>query len=82
MTKGVGILPTQIHHFATNKQIFTQKRMAKLLMSLGWNNETWNKQALPHFRADTANDYHKICLRGNKCKAGAGGSQVEFLNLF
>jgi hypothetical protein len=45
-------------------------------------NGAWNKQALPHLGRHP-NDYHKFILKGMRdAKAGAGGSQAEFLNLF
>jgi hypothetical protein len=45
-------------------------------------NGAWNKHALPHL-GKRPNAYHNFVLAGmQKARAGAGGSQAEFLNLF
>jgi RHS repeat-associated protein len=83
-TKGVtSNLPTQIHHFATNKHSVFTKQMAGIADEFGLSlNGAWNKQALPHLGRHP-NAYHNFVLDGmQKARAGAGGSQAEFLNLF
>lgn len=76
-------LPTQIHHFATNKHSFFTKQMAEIADEFGLNLDgAWNKQALPHLGRHP-NEYHKFVLQGmQNAQLGAKGSQAEFLNLF
>jgi YD repeat-containing protein len=84
VTKGITKeLPTQIHHFATNKSKTFTPRMKEIAEEFELSlNGAWNKQALPHLGRHP-NDYHNFVLQGmQNAKAGAGGSQAEFLNLF
>ena len=76
-------LPTQIHHFATNKSKTFTPRMAEIADEFGLSlNGAWNKQALPHLGRHP-NKYHNFVLNGmREAKAGAAGSQEEFLRLF
>jgi RHS repeat-associated protein len=76
-------LPTQIHHFATNKNKIFTPQMSQIADEFGLGlNGAWNKQALPHLGRHP-NAYHNFVLDGmQKARAGAGGSQAEFLNLF
>lgn len=76
-------LPTQIHHFATNKSKTFTPRMAEIADEFGLSLDGgWNKQALPHLGRHP-NKYHNFVLEGMRnAKAGAGGSQAEFLYLF
>ena len=76
-------LPMQIHHFATNKNATYTPKMAEIAEGFGLNlNGAWNKQALPHLGRHP-NAYHNFVLEGMQAaKAGAGGSQSIFLNLF
>lgn len=76
-------LPTQIHLFATNKNKTFTPQMSQIADEFGLSlNGAWNKQALPHLGRHP-NAYHNFVLDGmQKARAGAGGSQVEFLNLF
>jgi len=84
--KGVGptdILPSQMHHFATNKnQTYTQA-MEDIANSFGLDLDTvWNKELLPHLGRHP-NDYHEFVLRGMEMAAEkAGGNTVRFLELF
>jgi RHS repeat-associated protein len=80
---GVSKLPTQIHHFATNKSKTFTPQMSQIADEFGLSlNGAWNKQALPHLGRHP-NAYHNFVLDGmQKARAGAGGSQAEFLNLF
>jgi len=82
-TKTSTSLPMQVHHFATNKSKTFTPRMAEIADEFGLSlNGAWNKQALSHLGRHP-NNYHNFVLEGMKnAKAGAGGSQVEFLNLF
>jgi len=76
-------LPKQIHHFATNKSKTFTPQMSQIADEFGLSlNAAWNKQALPHLGRHP-NAYHNFVLDGmQKARAGAGGSQAEFLNLF
>jgi RHS repeat-associated protein len=80
---GASKLPTQIHHFATNKSKTFTPQMSQIADEFGLSlNGAWNKQALPHLGRHP-NAYHNFVLDGmQKARAGAGGSQAEFLNLF
>jgi len=57
--------------------------MAEIADEFGLSlNGAWNKQALPHLGRHP-NEYHNFVLEGmQKAKAGSGGSQAQFLNLF
>jgi RHS repeat-associated protein len=76
-------LPKQIHHFATNKSKTFTPQMSQIADEFGLSlNGAWNKQALPHLGRHP-NAYHNFVIDGmQKARAGAGGSQAEFLNLF
>jgi RHS repeat-associated protein len=76
-------LPTQTHHFATNKNKKYTPQMKSIANEFGLDlNEKWNKQDLPHIGRHP-NKYHDFVLEGmQNAKAGAGGSQSEFLRLF
>jgi len=76
-------LPTQIHHFATNKHSYYTKQMGEIAKRYGLDlNGSWNKAAMPHLgRHPKA--YHEFVLRGMQDAAtGAGGNQAKFLQLF
>lgn len=76
-------LPTQIHHFATNKNSVFTKQMSAIAEKYGLDlNGAWNKAAMPHLGRHP-NDYHKFVLQGME-QAGreAGGNQAKFLQLF
>jgi hypothetical protein len=81
--KTITSLPAQLHHFATNKSKTFTPRMAEIADEFGLSlNGAWNKQALPHLGRHP-NNYHNFVLEGmQNAKAGAGGSQIESLNLF
>jgi predicted urease superfamily metal-dependent hydrolase len=81
--KSVKELPTQIHHFATNKNKTFTHQMESIAKEFELSlNGSWNKQALPHLGRHP-NEYHEFVLDGMKnAKAEAGGSQAEFLKLF
>ncbi len=76
-------LPTQIHHFATNKNKLFTPQMANIAKQFGLDLDgAWNKAALPHLGRHP-NAYHIFVLKGmQEAAAGAGGSQKQFLNLF
>lgn len=76
-------LPTQVHHFATNKSNTFTPRMVEIADEFGLSlNGAWNKHALPHLGRHP-NYYHNFVLKGmENARAGAGGNQAEFLNLF
>ena len=76
-------LPTQIHHFATNKNKIFTPQMAKIAKQFGLDLDgAWNKAPLPHIGRHP-NAYHIFVLNSmQQAAAGAGGSQAQFLNLF
>ena len=78
-----GVLPNQIHHFATNKNSTFTKQMAEIAKRFGLNLDgNWNKQLLPHLGRHP-NEYHNFALRGmQRAMNEAGNSQEEFLRLF
>lgn len=76
-------LPTQIHHFATNKHSFYTKQMENIAKQFRLDLDgEWNKAAMPHLGRHP-NAYHEFVLKGMKdAAAEAGGSQARFLQLF
>lgn len=76
-------LPTQIHHFSTNKNKVFTPQMEKIASEFGLKLDgAWNKQAMPHLGRHP-NAYHEFVLKGmQNAKAGAGGDQAKFLELF
>ncbi len=76
-------LPTQIHHFATNKHSLYTKQMGDIAKQYGLElNGAWNKAAMPHLGRHP-NAYHDFVLKGMQdAAAGAGGNQAKFLQLF
>ncbi|KIO43328.1 hypothetical protein BA92_12755 [Sanguibacteroides justesenii] len=76
-------LPTQIHHFATNKNKMFTPQMKKIAEQFGLDlNGDWNKAVLPHLGRHP-NDYHKFVLQNmEKARLEANGNQVKFLQLF
>ncbi len=76
-------LPTQIHHFATNKNKVWTPMMEKIAGRFGLGlDDAWNKMALPHLGRHP-NEYHKFVYDGMvRAAAGAGGNQAKFIQLF
>jgi hypothetical protein len=76
-------LPTQIHHFATNKHSRFTKQMEAIAEKYGLDlNGGWNKAAMPHLGRHP-NEYHEFVLQGmQKAATEAGGDQAKFLQLF
>ncbi|UCA61684.1 DUF6443 domain-containing protein [Chryseobacterium rhizoplanae] len=76
-------LPTQIHHFATNKNKKFTPEMEEIAGGFDLKlNGSWNKQAMPHLGRHP-NAYHEFVLKGMRnARDGAGGSQAKFLELF
>ena len=76
-------LPTQTHHFATNKHSVFTKEMSAIAKQFGLDLDgAWNKQALPHLGRHP-NNYHEFVLDGmRRASFQAGGSQAKFLQLF
>jgi RHS repeat-associated protein len=81
--KGASSLPTQIHHFATNKHSVFTKQMSAIAQKYGLNlNGAWNKAAMPHLGRHP-NEYHKFVLEGmERASLEAGSHQAKFLQLF
>jgi A nuclease family of the HNH/ENDO VII superfamily with conserved AHH len=80
---GASKLPTQIHHFATNKHSVFTKQMSSIAQKYGLDlNGTWNKAAMPHLGRHP-NEYHKFVLQGmERASLEAGSNQAKFLQLF
>ncbi len=76
-------LPTQIHHFATNKNKVFTPQMEAIAKEFNLDlNGAWNKAAMPHLGRHP-NEYHRFVLQGmQNAKVEASGSQAEFLRLF
>ena len=76
-------LPTQNHHFATNKNKAFTPRMEPIAKEFGLElNGAWNKQKMPHLGRHP-NSYHEFVLREmQNAQSGANGSQAEFIRLF
>jgi hypothetical protein len=80
---GASNLPTQIHHFATNKHSVFTKQMNAIAQKYGLDlNGSWNKAAMPHLGRHP-NEYHKFVLQGmERASLEAGSNQAKFLQLF
>ncbi|WP_428232814.1 AHH domain-containing protein [Flavobacterium sp.] len=76
-------LPTQIHHFATNKHSKYSKQMAKIIEQYNLKlSGSWNKGALPHLGRHP-NAYHDFVLESmQKASMEAGNDKAKFLKLF
>ncbi|WP_281925840.1 AHH domain-containing protein, partial [Flavobacterium collinsii] len=76
-------LPTQIHHFATNKHSKYTKQMEEVLKKYKLKlSGSWNKAALPHLGRHP-NAYHEFVLEGmQKASMQAGNDKAKFLKLF
>ncbi len=76
-------LPTQIHHFATNKNSVWTSKMADIAKQYGLNlNESWNKATMPHLGRHP-NAYHNFVYQNmQRAATEAGGNQTKFLQLF
>ncbi len=83
ITNGVKPLPTQVHHFATNKHsIFTDQMKAVIKPYKLSLDGAWNKQAMPHLGRHP-HKYHNFVLERMKRAAfEAGNSKERFLELF
>jgi hypothetical protein len=76
-------LPTQIHHFATNKHSTWTPKMEQIAKQFGLNlDDAWNKAALPHLgRHPEA--YHQFVYEGMRRAAlEANGNATKFIELF
>jgi hypothetical protein len=80
---GVSKLPTQIHHFATNKHSVYTTQMNSIAQKYGLKLDgSWNKSAMPHLGRHP-NDYHNFVLqRMQDASNAAGNSQAKFLQFF
>jgi RHS repeat-associated protein len=78
-----GGLPTQMHHFATNKHSLYTPLMEDVVRPLGFElNGAWNKALMPHVGRHP-NKYHEFVLdRIIKASNAAGGNQAKFLQLY
>jgi hypothetical protein len=76
-------IPSQIHHYATNKHSTYTPQMKKIAdrYKLDLDGD-WNKEALPH-QGRHAPEYHNFVLRGmQRASREAGNSTTKFLELF
>ncbi|WP_294272263.1 RHS repeat-associated core domain-containing protein, partial [uncultured Chryseobacterium sp.] len=78
-----GVLPMQIHHFATNKNKTFTPDMEKIAAQFNLKlDDIWNKEAMPHLGRHP-NNYHTFVLEEmQKAAKASGGSQAKFLELF
>lgn len=76
-------LPSQIHHFATNKHSVFTNQMSTIAKKYSLDLDgAWNKAAMPHLGRHP-NAYHKFVLQGmERASLEAGGNQARFLQLF
>jgi RHS repeat-associated protein len=76
-------LPSQIHHFATNKSTAYTARVEAIASRYGLSlDEAWNKELLPHLGRHP-NQYHEFVLDGMRQAAReAGADRDAFLGLF
>ena len=76
-------LPSQLHHFGTNKSNTYTPEMQKIADKYGLDlDDTWNKELLPHLGRHP-NKYHDFVLDGMRRAAReAGKSKQKFLELF
>jgi hypothetical protein len=76
-------LPSQLHHFATNKSKTYTPKMKAIADHYGLDlDEVWNKELLPHLGRHP-NEYHEFILRGMQQAAReAGDDKAKFLELF
>ncbi|MDR0207197.1 MAG: AHH domain-containing protein [Bacteroidales bacterium] len=76
-------LPTQMHHFATNKHSFYTPRMQEVVKPLGLDlSSSWNKALMPHVGRHP-DAYHRFVLdQMTKASNAAGGNQAIFLQLY
>ena len=83
LKEGTKELPTQMHHFATNKHSLFTPQMNEIADQFGLKlDEAWNKAKLPHLGRHP-NAYHNFVLSGmKKAAAEAGGSRAKLLELF
>ncbi len=83
LQKEIKKLPSQIHHFATNKNQKYTPELKKIADEFSLDLDgSWNKQLLPHLGRHP-DKYHNFVLREmTRASEGANGSQFEFLRLF
>jgi hypothetical protein len=76
-------LPSQDHHFATNKNKTYTPQMEDLAGRYGLDlDEIWNRELLPHLGRHP-DEYHEFVLEGMKRAAREAGNDVnKFLKLF
>ena len=76
-------LPSQIHHYATNKSKTYTQLLKKIADKYGLGlDDLWNKESLPHLGRHP-NRYHEFVLNGMRRAAQEAGSDVNaFLELF
>ena len=76
-------LPSQMHHFATNKHSTYTKQMAEIANKYDLRlSGKWNQELMPHLGRHP-NLYHDFVLDGmRKAAAEAGPSSARFLQLF
>jgi len=80
---GSSKLPTQIHHFATNKNSVWTSKMADIAKQYGLDlNGAWNKAAMSHLGRHPNAYYNFVYQNMQRAASEAGGNQAKFLQLF